>query len=97
MKPARELRASGSNIVIDGDLAPIFRQSRIDAKFEYQFRKDVTKGSRLSIFSNIFPMALLTGPGATVGGVLRDTDYLPFVIQASLLCAVHDIESLAMD
>ena len=95
LKLARDLRASGSDILVEEDLAAIFRQHRIEPKFERQFREDITSASMFATISNVLPIVLQTGPGTTVGRALKDAAYLPFVIQTSMLCAIHDIESLS--
>ncbi|PSN67757.1 hypothetical protein BS50DRAFT_633447 [Corynespora cassiicola Philippines] len=94
VKLARALRDSGSDIVIEEDLAAIFRQNRIDPKFEKTFRQAVTTETRLSTIVDSLPIVIQSGPGITVGRALSDPDYLPFVIQVSLLCAVHELETL---
>jgi hypothetical protein len=92
---ARDLRASGSDIVIEEDLAAIFRQNRIDPNFEEQFRKDVVAATNLSMLEHLLPISLQSGPGPTVRRALKDPAYMPLVVQMSLLCAVHDVESLS--
>jgi hypothetical protein len=92
---ARDLRASGSDIVIEEDLAAVFRQNRIDPNFERKFRNDVVEATKISMLERLLPISLQSGPGPTVGRALKDPAYMPLVVQLSLLCAVHDIESLS--
>jgi hypothetical protein len=95
IKLARDLRASGSDIVIEEDLAAVFRQNRIDDAFERRFRSDIAKTANITVLDQLLAISLHSGPGTTVARALKEPAYMPFVIQVSLLCAVHHIDSLS--
>jgi hypothetical protein len=97
-KVARELTASGSDIVIEEDLAAIFGRLRICQHFEKTFRAVVGSTERTGI-SKLLDIALESGPGPTVQRALaapgEDSRYLSTIIQLSLLSYVHEPTSLA--
>lgn len=84
MNLARDLQNSGSNIVIEQDLADVFGRSRISTNFERSFATVVKEGG--TTLQNLCEgISLAGGPGPTVGRALRNTPYLSTVIQLSLL------------
>ena len=97
-KLARELTASGSDIVIEEDVAAVFGRVRICEYFEKTFRATVGSTERTAL-SKLLDIALESGPGPTVQRALtaprEDYRYLSTVIQLSLLTYVHDVGSLA--
>jgi hypothetical protein len=95
IKMARDLRKSGSDIVVEEDVAAIFSQVIIAADFEAAFRSAITKVANFSTLENLLPVGLQSGPGPTVQRALKHPHYMPMVIQLSLLAAAHDLESLA--
>ena len=94
---ARELRNSGSEIVVEEDLATIFGRGKIQNEIEIQFRQDVVKNTRLVPLYEDCGIHLRSGPGPTVLRALRDQDrrYMATVIQLSMLTSVHETASLA--
>jgi hypothetical protein len=91
---ARELRKSGSDMIIEHDLALIFLQNRIDAKFAETFKKAIVPTDLASVFRAL-PIWLMRGAGPTVHRALRDTAYFSMVVQLSMLCATQEATSLA--
>jgi hypothetical protein len=90
---ARELQGSGSDIVIEEDLAGIFSRCRIRPAMESAFRTVVAEGGSSS---NLCENLLLRfGPGPTVNRGLTQKRYFPMVLQCSLLTSVHEKSSLA--
>jgi hypothetical protein len=91
---AREFRKSGSDIIIEHDLAMIFIQNRIDPKFEETFKEAIVPNDIASVFRDL-PISLMRGPGPTVRRALNDPVYFPMVVQLSMLCATQEATSLA--
>jgi hypothetical protein len=90
---ARELRGSGSDIVVEEDLATLFRPFRIDCHMESTFRTVVGKSA---VSTKLCDSILLRfGPGPTVSRALTHEAYFPMVIQCSLLTSVHERAALA--
>ncbi len=92
MSLARDLRKSGSDIVIEEDLAYMFGRCRIAQQLESSFR--TITNTRIST-----PLAegltLEGGPGPTVLRALKHSSYFATVVQLSLLCWVHEKVSLS--
>jgi hypothetical protein len=91
---AREFRKSGSDIIVEHDLAMVFLQNRIDAKFAEDFRKEIVPTDAASVFRAL-PIWLMKGAGPTVHRALRDPAYFSMVVQLSMLCATQEVASLA--
>ncbi|KAI9706957.1 MAG: hypothetical protein M1820_004544 [Bogoriella megaspora] len=93
---ARELKKSGSDIVVEEDLAVIFRQMRIDPAFENKFKTGIAgdAGRSPTVLATLLPITLFSS-GPTVRRALQYPAYLPMVIQLSLLCASHNLQSLS--
>ena len=92
MKFIRNLHNSGSDIIVEEDLASIFGRSRISAQLESSFRTIVAKDSSIFITPDIL---LANGPGPTVARALQEQVYLRTVVQLSLLTWVYDNNRLA--
>ena len=90
----RDLRKSGSDIVIEEDLAAIFGRNRIQAQFESSFRTAVRDSSIVQIPS-LIDIVLEAGAGPTVRRSIKNKAYLATVIQLSLLGYTHNIYILA--
>jgi hypothetical protein len=91
---ARELRKSGSDIVVEQDLATVFLQNRIEAKFAETFKHAVVPTDVASPFRAL-PIYFMRGAGPTVRRALRNQAYFSMVVQLSMLCATHEIISLS--
>jgi hypothetical protein len=90
---ARELRGAGSDIVVEEDLATLFRPFRIDRHMQSTFRTVVGKST---ISTKLCDSILLRfGPGPTVSRAFTQEAYFSMVIQCSLLTSVHEIAALA--
>ncbi|CAL8575148.1 hypothetical protein XPA_001090 [Xanthoria parietina] len=94
MSLARSLQNSGSDIVIEEDLANIFGRCRIAPHREREFREVVGK-NHSSTLSSALGLTLEDGPGPTVLRGLTQPPYLAMVIQSSLLTFIHEKSSLA--
>ena len=93
MALARELRNSGSDIVVEEDLAQLFGRSRISPEIASSFKTIVSKSSsNRSLWEGI---TLQGGPGPTVLRALREAPYFAMVVQLSLLVWVCDKVNLA--
>ena len=66
MSLARDLQNSGSNIVIEEDLADVFGRSRISTQFERTFAT-VVKKDGTTLHNLCEGIVLAGGPGPTVG------------------------------
>ena len=94
-KLARGLRNSGSDIIVEQDLAEAFGRCRITHEIERSFRTIVGKSSGTTSFSG--EILLQRGPGPTVTRALvsGQVPYLSCLVQCSFLSWVHDKHSLA--
>lgn len=93
MQLARSLQNSGSDIVVEEDLAQIFGKSHIAPRCESSFKTVVVGNAGTSqLYNTIF---LQKGPGPTVARAISNPPYLATVIQLSLLSWVHDNSALA--
>ena len=92
---ARGLRNSGSDIIVEQDLAEAFGRCRITHEIERSFRTIVGKSSGTTSF--IGEILLQRGPGPTVTRALvsGQAPYLSCLVQCSFLSWVHNKHSLA--
>jgi len=91
---ARELRRSGSDFLVEEDLAAIFSRGRVVSSLETHFR-DVVKVASFTPLHAGSEIILDAGPGPTVRRALKDRYYMATVIQLSCLCFLHETTSLA--
>ena len=83
MRQARDLRHSGSDIVVEEDLANVFGRSRISLTLSSSFRTVITRStSNIPLVERI---TLQGGPGPTVIRALQESPYFAMVVQLSLL------------
>ena len=83
MSRARDLRHSGSDIVVEEDLASIFGRCRISLTLTSSFKTVVTKSaSNVPLVERI---TLQGGPGPTVIRAFQESPYFAMVVQLSLL------------
>ena len=97
MSVARDLRKSGSDLLVEEDLAAIFGRARIEADIEHQFKRNVLRDAAIVPLHKDSSLSLSIGPGPTVSRAIASKDrfYLSTVIQLSLLGWVHGRSSLA--
>jgi hypothetical protein len=91
---ARDFRKSGSDIVVELDLADVFGRGKISSELETKF-KETTKISTIVPLTKDGEIILDSGPGPTLQHAFRDRRYLASVIQLSFLSYVHNREKLA--
>jgi hypothetical protein len=86
LKLARDLKASGSDIVVEADVASVFGRAVIQPEVESNFRKAVSDAI-VRPFANGSPIALHSGPGPTVIRAFtpEGQQYLRTVITLSFL------------
>ena len=94
LKLARDLRLSGSDIVVEEDLAEVFGRGQINPELEAKF-KDVVKVHNFIPISHGCEIILDSGPGPTMLRAFRDKRYFAMVIQLSLLAWMHGREDFA--
>jgi hypothetical protein len=94
---ARDLRKSGSDLLVEEDLAAIFGRALINRDLEENFRKHVLQDSRVVPFHNGCNLVLDASAGPTISRALQPGDryYLSTVIQLSFLCWGHSRASIA--
>ena len=92
---ARELQRSGSDIVVEEDLAEVFGRNRIEPHFESTFRTAVRDSSIVQL-PRLLDIILEAGAGPTVRRSVNNRIYLSSVIQLSLLTFAHQLDSLAI-
>lgn len=94
LKYARDLRASGSDIVVEADLAEVFGRGKVVHELEQDFRK-VVKVQKFTFLRDGCEISLDSGAGPTLLHSFRDNRYFSAVIQLSFLGWTHDRSSLA--
>ena len=83
MAKARELRNSGSDIVVEEDLANVFGRCRISRTLASSFKTIITRStSNVPLVESIM---LQGGPGPTVVRAFQESHYFSMVVQLSLL------------
>ena len=90
----RALRRSGSDFLVEEDLAAIFGQGKIEPSLEREFR-DVVKIASFTPLHTQSSIVLDAGPGPTVLRALKDGYYMALVIQLSFLVWMHEETTLA--
>ncbi|MCJ1229757.1 hypothetical protein MMC12_006427, partial [Toensbergia leucococca] len=91
---ARELKRTGSDFLVEEDLAVVFGRARIVPLLENHFR-DVVKISSFVPLSGDSEIVLDAGPGPTLRRALKDARYMATVIQLSFLAWMHEETTLA--
>jgi len=89
---ARQLCNSGSDIIIEQDLAELFGRSRVGRQLESSFRAIVSRGKNAALTDEL---SLISGPGPTVTRAFQDRSYFATIVQISLLTWVHDHNDLS--
>ncbi|KAI4168984.1 MAG: hypothetical protein LQ343_006015 [Gyalolechia ehrenbergii] len=93
MSLARELRHSGSDIVVEEDLANVFGRCTISHTLTSSFKTIVAKSnSNISLLEGI---VLQGGPGPTVLRALQEPPFFAMVVQISLLAWAFHTNYLA--
>lgn len=92
----RDLRKSGSDIVVEEDLANVFGRGKIVHALENRFKHSI-KDTKIVPLHPTCSISLQSGPGPTVTRAMRDQDrrYMSTVIQLSFLGAVFNRTELA--
>lgn len=91
---ARQLRKSGSDLLVEEDLAAIFSRGKIESSLQMHFKDAVKIGSVVSLHAGS-DMMLNSQPGPTTQRALRDEYYMSTIIQLSFLSWFHERTSLA--
>lgn len=91
---ARELRKSGSDIVVEEDLAAVFGRGRIRPELADKFR-DAVKVQTFVPLTRGGEIRLDSGPGPTMHRALRERRYFATVVQLSLLAWMQPREKVA--
>ncbi len=76
----RALKRTGSNFLVEKDLAEIFRRGKIEPSLEQHFR-DVVKTESFQVLHAGSSMSIDAKPGATVYRALKDRFYMSCIIQ----------------
>ncbi len=92
---ARDLRRSGSDIVVEEDLAAVFGRGLISSELENKF-KNAVKLQTFIPLTRGGEIRLDSGPGPTMHRALRERRYLATVVQLALLAWMQSREELAM-
>ncbi|KAL8951268.1 MAG: hypothetical protein Q9222_002747 [Ikaeria aurantiellina] len=90
----RQLKRSGSDFLVEEDLAAIFGRAKVESPLENDFRIAVREMSIIP-FHNGSQIVLDGGPGPTLLRALKDRYYLSSVIQLSFLTWTHEQTTLA--
>ena len=94
LKYARDLRVSGSDIVVEADLAVVFGRGKIVHELEEKFRK-VVKVQDFTFVRDGCEISLDSGAGPTLLHSFRNNSHFSAIIQLSFLGWTHDRSSLA--
>ena len=94
LKYARDLRVSGSDIVVEADLAEVFGRGKIVHELEQDFRKAV-KVQSFTFLRDGCEISLDSGAGPTLLHGFQDSRHFSAIIQLSFLGWTHDRSSLA--
>ena len=92
---ARDLRKSGSDMVVEADLVTIFGRGRVSFELEQKFREAVKIQDFVPLYEGS-KVRLDSGAGPTVQHALTDRAYLATVIQLSMLAYFHNRTQLAL-
>lgn len=90
----RALRRTGSDFLVEEDLAAIFGRVKIEDSLEKEFR-DVVKIASITPLHAESSIVLDAGPGQTLLRALKDRYYMALVIQLSFLVWMHEETTLA--
>jgi len=91
---ARDLRRSGSDIVVEEDLATVFGRGRINQELADKFR-DAVKVQTFVPLTRGGEIRLDSGPGPTMHRALKERRYFATVVQLSLLAWMQPREKVA--
>lgn len=93
----REFKKTGSDLVVENDLANVFGRAVIEPAFESLFKNEVLSSKTISPLHPDTKLSLEYGPGPTLDHAAHSKDkaYLSSVIQLSLLVAFHQQFDLA--
>lgn len=94
LQQIRELKKTGSDFILEEDLATVFGRAKLDTKMERHFKSAVNTPG----FEEIYPssvIGLASGPGPTVIRALKESHYLSTIIQLSLLGFMHERMTLS--
>lgn len=94
LKYARDLRNSGSDIVVEADLAEVFGRGKIVHEIEQRFR-EVVKVQSFIFFRDGCEISLDSGAGPTIMHGFRNNQHFSTIIQLSFLGWTHNHSSLA--
>lgn len=92
---ARELRKSGSDIVVEEDLATVFGRGRISPELAEKFRDAVEVQQTSVPLTREGEIRLNSGPGPTMHRALKERLYFATVVQLFLLAWMQPREKLA--
>lgn len=93
LKLVRDLRRSGSDIIIEEDLATIFGRGRINTELEDRFKDAVKLQTFVPLYQEC-EIRLDSGPGPTMHRALKERRYLTTMVQLSLLAWMQDRQDL---
>ncbi len=91
----KAIKSGGSDALTELELASFLGRNRIDPTMELGFRH-VVGTSAQTILSRYLDIVIDSGAGPTVQNALQNPELLSMVIQLSLLCFVHEIDTLAL-
>ncbi|KAL8786911.1 MAG: hypothetical protein Q9213_002542 [Squamulea squamosa] len=94
LKYARDLRMSGSDIIVETDLAEVFGRGKIVHEIERKFR-EVVKVQNFIFFRDDCEISLDSGAGPTILHAFRNNQHFSTTIQLSFLGWTHNHSSLA--
>ncbi|KIN02959.1 hypothetical protein OIDMADRAFT_178728 [Oidiodendron maius Zn] len=94
---SRELKKSGSDIVVEEDLADIFGRGRVVPDLKAKFKEVILARTGITPIHGDCVIQLQYGPGPTVNRAFTDQGgrYLSTVIQLSCLAWMHDRTELS--
>ena len=73
----------------------MFSRFLVDEAFAEEFKQCVLSTNSVKSINDRLPLALQSGPGATVRRALKDPAYMPMVVHLSMFGATHEFGPLA--
>ncbi|KAK6822831.1 hypothetical protein PG987_014376 [Apiospora arundinis] len=94
---ARELKKSGSDLLVENDLVAIFGRGKVDERIKATFLNEIVHNVHISTLYPDSGMSLQAGPGPSVRHAIKSQDrsHLATVIQLSMLSWFHARSDLA--
>ena len=92
---ARSLQRTGSDFIMEEDLATLFSRFHVDTGFVEEFKQRTLANTSISKMSDFLPVALQAGPGPSLQRAIKDPAFMPMVVHLSMFAATHELDSFS--